>query len=104
MGVARSVFWDDLVRDLQDPEFLRDYVVESMRIATVDRIVNELDEARRGAGLSYAWSRRLAPRTTRSLRPSSPPSSRRQRTAWAALPRLASRLHAWWLAPWLGRR
>jgi len=49
-----SAFWDDLAADLQDPEFLRDYVVESMRIATIDRLVNELDDAREAAGLSKA--------------------------------------------------
>lgn len=51
---ASSAFWDDLATDLQDPEFLRDYVVESMRIATIDRLVNELDEAREAAGLTKA--------------------------------------------------
>lgn len=53
-GKGRSAFWDDLAADLEDPEFLRDYVVESMRIATIDRLVNELDEAREAAGLSKA--------------------------------------------------
>jgi DNA-binding phage protein len=54
--VARehSAFWDDLAEDLQDPEFLRQYVVESIRIATIDRIVNALDEAREAAALSKA--------------------------------------------------
>lgn len=51
---AGSAFWDDLAMDLKDPEFLRDYVVESMRIATIDRLVNELDEAREAAGLTKA--------------------------------------------------
>src|ERR1019366_8775615 len=54
MDAERSVFWDDLARDLKDPQFLRDYVTESIRIATIDRIVNELDEAREAAGLSKA--------------------------------------------------
>ena len=54
MKTERSVFWDDLVRDLEDPEFLREYVAESVRIATIDRIVNELDEARDAAGLTKA--------------------------------------------------
>jgi transcriptional regulator with XRE-family HTH domain len=49
-----GAFWDDLARDLQDPDFLRDYVVETVRIATIDAIVNELDEAREAAGLSKA--------------------------------------------------
>jgi transcriptional regulator with XRE-family HTH domain len=51
---ARGAFWDDLVRDLEDPDFLRAYVVESVRIATVDRIMNQLDDARVAAGLSKA--------------------------------------------------
>jgi DNA-binding phage protein len=50
----RSVFWDDLARDLEDPEFLREYVAESVRINTIDRLVNTLDDARRAAGLSKA--------------------------------------------------
>lgn len=54
MSAKQSVFWDDLSQDLEDPEFLREYVVESVRIATVDRIVNALDEAREAAGLSKA--------------------------------------------------
>lgn len=53
-GKADSAFWDDLAQDLQDSEFLRDYVVESMRIATIDRLVNALDEAREAAGLTKA--------------------------------------------------
>lgn len=50
----RTAFWDDLARDFENPEFLRDYVVESMRIATIDQIVNAIDEAREAAGLSKA--------------------------------------------------
>lgn len=52
--MADGAFWDDLERDLEDPEFLREYVVESMRIATVDAVINALDEAREAAGLSKA--------------------------------------------------
>ncbi len=51
---APTTFWDDLAEDLEDPEFLREYVVESMRIATIDNIVNALDEAREAAGLTKA--------------------------------------------------
>ncbi len=54
MNAERSVFWDDLAKDLEDPEFLREYVRESVRIATIDKLVNELDEAREAAGLSKA--------------------------------------------------
>lgn len=51
---ASNAFWEDLARDLEDPDFLREYVVESMRIATVDALINVLDEAREAAGLSKA--------------------------------------------------
>lgn len=54
MDTERSVFWDDLAQDLRDPQFLREYVAQSIRIATIDRIVNELDGAREAAGLSKA--------------------------------------------------
>jgi transcriptional regulator with XRE-family HTH domain len=51
---ARGAFWDDLAKDLEDPDFLREYVVESVRIATIDAVVSGLDEARDAAGLSKA--------------------------------------------------
>lgn len=49
-----SAFWDDLARDLEDPEFLREFVVQCVRIATIDEVVNALDDAREAAGLSKA--------------------------------------------------
>jgi len=54
LEIRAGAFWDDLARDLQDPEFLREYVVESVRIATIDSVVNALDDAREAAGLSKA--------------------------------------------------
>jgi transcriptional regulator with XRE-family HTH domain len=54
MTATPSQFWDDLAQDLEDPEFLREYVRESVRIATIDELVNELDEAREAAGLTQA--------------------------------------------------
>lgn len=54
MTDKQSLFWKDLARDLEDPEFLRDYVLESIRIATIDGLVNELDGAREAAKLSKA--------------------------------------------------
>jgi transcriptional regulator with XRE-family HTH domain len=54
MSTERSAFWDDLAEDLKDPEFLREYVRESIRIETIDQLVNALDEAREAAGLSKA--------------------------------------------------
>lgn len=67
---TNSAFWDDLFRDLQDPEFLREYVVESMRISTIDTVVNALDAAREAAGLSKAELARaiqVEPATIRRL-------------------------------------
>jgi transcriptional regulator with XRE-family HTH domain len=49
-----SVFWDDLVKDMEDPAFAREYTIESVRIATIDAIINSLDDARISAGLSKA--------------------------------------------------
>ena len=54
METSKRVFWDDLARDLEDPEFLRAYVVESVRISTIDQVVIALNDAREAAGLSKA--------------------------------------------------
>lgn len=63
-----SAFWDDLARDLEDAEFLRDYVVESMRIATIDQVVNTIDDAREAAGLSKAELARAIQKEPASIR------------------------------------
>ncbi|WP_306206695.1 helix-turn-helix domain-containing protein [Actinoplanes sp. RD1] len=49
-----GAFWDDLAEDLADPHLRRTYAVESVRQATVSRIIAQLEEARRAAGLSKA--------------------------------------------------
>lgn len=49
-----SMYWADLAEDLRDPEFLRQFVLESIRIDTIDSIVNQLEDARTSAGLSKA--------------------------------------------------
>jgi DNA-binding phage protein len=49
-----SLFWQDLAQDLEDPAALREYIFESLRIATIDRLVNLLDEAREEENLSKA--------------------------------------------------
>jgi DNA-binding phage protein len=70
MDTEPSLFWDDLARDLEDPQFLREYVAESIRIATIDRIVNQLDAIRQSAGLSKAGLARAIssePATVRRL-------------------------------------
>jgi DNA-binding phage protein len=54
METSKSVFRDDLTRGLEDPEFRREYVVESVRISTIDQVVNALNDARVAAGLSKA--------------------------------------------------
>jgi DNA-binding phage protein len=72
-----SAFWDDLAQDLQDPEFLREYVTQSMRIATIDEVVNALDDAREAAGLSKAELARAIqaePATIRRLFASATPN------------------------------
>src|SRR4051812_5822708 len=51
-GDMASEFWDDLAEDLEDPDFLREYVVESVRIATIDSIMNTLLDALNATGLS----------------------------------------------------
>lgn len=54
MNDSKGAFWDDLAEDLKDPEFRKEYVKESVRIATIDRMVNELDQLREEASLSKA--------------------------------------------------
>lgn len=53
---SARLFSDDLARDLEDPEFLREYVREqvrgSIRIAATGQIMNVLDDAREAAALS----------------------------------------------------
>jgi DNA-binding phage protein len=49
-----SKFWDDLAGDLEDPEFLREYVVESVRVATIDKIMNTLIDALDATGMTKA--------------------------------------------------
>lgn len=50
--VDTTAFWKDLAKDLDDPEFLREYVSDSMRVATIDRIVNELADALSSTGMT----------------------------------------------------
>ena len=72
-----SAFWDDLARDLEDPEFLREFIVESMRIATIDEVVNALEDAREAARLSKAELARaiqVEPATIRRLFASARPN------------------------------
>lgn len=54
MTIKQSVFWDDLAKDLEDPEYLRLFLLESIRLSTLDTIINQLDEARLESGLTKA--------------------------------------------------
>jgi DNA-binding phage protein len=54
MTAAPTTFWDDLAEDLRDPEFLRAYVVESLKIETINRLVNDLDDAREKLAMTKA--------------------------------------------------
>jgi transcriptional regulator with XRE-family HTH domain len=65
-----EAFWDDLTANAEDPEFVREYIIASVRVSTIDTIVNALDEARTSAGLSKAeLARRIGaePATVRRL-------------------------------------
>lgn len=67
---STRALWDDLARDLDDPEFLREFIVESVRITTIDEVVNALDDAREAAELSKAELARaiqVEPATIRRL-------------------------------------
>ena len=46
----RSVFWDDVELQLEDPEFRRHFVLEQNRIETVDRVMNLLMDALEKSG------------------------------------------------------
>ncbi len=49
-----SSFWEDHRADLADPEYARAFAAESIRIATVDTIMNSLAEGLAASGLSKA--------------------------------------------------
>lgn len=49
-----SQFWEDLKSDTSDPEFARAYAVESVRIATIDAVMNTLNDALIAEGMSKA--------------------------------------------------
>jgi DNA-binding XRE family transcriptional regulator len=64
---AASGFWRDLAEGLRDEEFRRQFLLEE-RIATVDRIVNQLDDVRQELGVSKADLARAIGRTPESIR------------------------------------
>lgn len=50
----RSVFWDELENELEDPEFQRQFVLERNRVETIDRVMNLIIDALEESGLSRA--------------------------------------------------
>jgi DNA-binding phage protein len=54
VAAVRSASWDDLAKDMENPAFAREFVLESARIAMIDAVINSLNEARISAGLSKA--------------------------------------------------
>jgi DNA-binding phage protein len=68
MSKKKSAFWDDLVNDLQDPEFLREYVIQSVRISTIDALMNTLDIARDEAGMSKSDIARAVGKESAAIR------------------------------------
>jgi DNA-binding XRE family transcriptional regulator len=63
-----DTFYNDLARDLGDAGFRRQFLLESERIATIDRIINQLDEVRQDLGMSKAELARAIGRTPESIR------------------------------------
>ena len=51
---SEKSFWDDLKQNLTDDEFRSEFDLQILRIQTVDRIINTLDEARKNAEMSKA--------------------------------------------------
>lgn len=64
-----SAFWTDLHDRLQsDPEFASQYLLEWVRITTVDRLVNRLEAERQALGLSKAGLARAIHRDPAAIR------------------------------------
>lgn len=51
---SRSVFWDELEKELEDPAFRRQFILERNRVETVDRVLNLIIDALEDSGLSRA--------------------------------------------------
>lgn len=68
MAEAPAGFSEDLDRDLQDATFRNQFLLESERIATIDRIVNQLDEIRQDLGMTKSELARAIGRTPESIR------------------------------------
>ena len=53
-AMGRSAFWDELEKELEDPEFRRRFVLERNRVETADRVVNLIINALEESGLTRA--------------------------------------------------
>lgn len=65
---SHSEFWSDLDSDWQSPTFAREFALQSARVATIDAIINQLDEARESQGLSKAELARTVGANSASVR------------------------------------
>jgi DNA-binding phage protein len=64
-----NAFWADLHEQLQgDPDFARQYLLEWVRISTVDRLVNQLEAERSSIGISKAALARAIHRDPAAIR------------------------------------
>jgi len=48
----KSAFWDEHERRLDDPEYARAFAVESVRVATIDSIMNTIAEQVEASGMT----------------------------------------------------
>jgi ribosome-binding protein aMBF1 (putative translation factor) len=67
-STTKSVFWEDLNRDLADPEFRAAYESDTRRIRTFDQLINSLDERREAVGWSKADLARVTGRRPSTVR------------------------------------
>ena len=50
----KSAFWLDLERSLEDPEYARAFAAESVRVTTIDSIMNTIAEQAEASGMTKA--------------------------------------------------
>lgn len=52
--MSASQFWNDVGNDLEDPDYRREFIKESVRIRSIDAIINALLEAQTESELTKA--------------------------------------------------
>lgn len=55
-----GAFWDDVAGDVHDPEFVRAYAAEAIRVRTIDSLINAPNDAAVSAGVSGSEIARAA--------------------------------------------